>query len=91
MSTISVHDEQGKRIGSTHTLEIPRIGEALIFDNQTWRVLDVAHPSENQSGAAIHVARVKARVEDVAWLTDNPVITVHRFEPDPYTTEPAVR
>lgn len=68
MSTIQIHAENGKLLGTAHSHGIPRVGEALIFNGQTCRVLDVAHPTERQYGQPIHVTRARVRAEDANWI-----------------------
>lgn len=54
-------------LGVAYTHEVPRIGEALIFKDNTWRVLDVVHPAEDVRGAAINGAWLMVTAADVPW------------------------
>lgn len=59
---------QTKYLGSTHVHVCPRTDDALIWRDQTYRVVDVAHPTEDTEGLGICVPRVAVVVEDIPWL-----------------------
>lgn len=65
---IPEYRHQTENLGQTSLHSEPQIGHALIFNNQTYRIEDVAHPTENESGKGIFLPKVLVRVEDIPWL-----------------------
>lgn len=57
-----------KKLGDGHVHKLPRIGEALLWKDQTYRVVDVAHPAEVSSHTLVPRVRVAVVVEDIPWL-----------------------
>lgn len=58
-------------LGRTNSHQLPRIGEALTWRGQTYRVKDIVHPTEDDSQTGIYRPRVLVYVDDVRWLADN--------------------
>lgn len=57
-----------KLLGDTRVHEMPRIGELLIWHDNTYRVVDVAHPTEDERGEPIGIPRVAVTAEDAPWF-----------------------
>lgn len=67
--TIALYESPGKYVGCTRTLQEPRKGELLLWRDKTYRIVDIAHPTNDHQGqgALIEVTRVLISLVSVAW------------------------
>lgn len=68
MPEFSVYDPRGESLGEAYSHHLPRAGDGFEFQNNTWRAVDIFHPTQDQPGVAIVLPKVKARIEDIPWL-----------------------
>jgi hypothetical protein len=67
-SGIRGYRNETRRLGTAYMHSEPQIGHVIIFDGETYRIKDVAHPTENDRADRPFYPRVLVEVEDVFWL-----------------------
>lgn len=67
MSYLLINEDRSA-LGAAWGHECPRRNEAIVYRKKTYRVVDVAHPTNDASGQGIHIPRVLVRPEQVLWV-----------------------